>query len=69
LETKVDIHENSMPLRFTPDGLDESTIDALIEEANAQFSDVDSAVLKDAPAHRPARRRAGKATRNTKAAA
>ena len=28
----MDIYEDSMPLRFTPDGLDESTIDALIEQ-------------------------------------
>jgi hypothetical protein len=69
LEIKMNIHEDSMPLRFTPDGLDETTIDALIEEANAQFSDVVSSVPMDLPKPRPVRRRSGgKRSPNSRAA-
>lgn len=35
----MNISEDSIPLRFTPDGLDEATIDALIAEAYGEVND------------------------------
>jgi hypothetical protein len=56
----MDTYEGSMPFRFTPDGLDESAIDALIEEADAQFADVPPNGPIAIPAPLPVRRRKGK---------
>jgi hypothetical protein len=65
----MNTHEDSMPFSFTPDGLDEATIDALINEENAQLSDVPSSVPVDFPERRPVRHRsAGKRTSGGRAA-
>ncbi len=66
-------HEDSMPIRFTPDGLDEATIDALINETFAQVSDVPfdeplSIPDRPIPDRRPVRRHAGKQSPNGRAA-
>jgi hypothetical protein len=61
------IHEDSIPLRFTPDGLDEAVIDTLIEEAYAQVSDTFQ-VSADIPERRPVRRRANRRSPNGQAA-
>lgn len=56
----VNIHEDSIPLRFTPDGLDEATIDALIEEAYGEVNDSQSRpswLPTDPAEHRRIRRR------------
>jgi hypothetical protein len=50
LEYDVDIYEDSMPFRFTPDGLDEATIDDLIEQAYAQVNDDTFTETVDHPA-------------------
>ena len=64
----MSIHESSMPFRFTPDGLDEATIDALINETFAQVSDVPFDEPLSIPDRRPVRRHAGKQSPNGRAA-
>ena len=63
----MDIHEDSIPFSFTPDGLDEAVIDALIDEAYAQVSDTFQAPAY-VPEHRPVRRQASKRSPNGQAA-
>jgi hypothetical protein len=63
----MDIHEDSIPFSFTPDGLDEAVIDALIDEAYAQVGGTFQ-VSADIPERRPVRRRASKRSPNGQAA-
>jgi len=59
LEYAVDIYEDSIPLRFSPDGLDEAAIDALIEQAYTQVSDMPADQVADITGRRRVRRQAG----------
>jgi hypothetical protein len=63
----MEIHEDSIPFRFTPDGLDEAVIDALIEEAYAQVSDT-CQVSAEIPERRPVRSRVNRRSPNGQAA-
>lgn len=64
----MNTHEDSMPFSFTPDGLDETTIDALINETFTQVSDVPFDESLSIPDRRPMRRPSGKRSANRQAA-
>lgn len=63
----MSIHEDSIPFSYTPDGLDESTIDALLGEAFVQVNDAPVDLPTPMP-ERPVRRRANRRAANGKAA-
>lgn len=55
----MDIYEDSMPLRFSPDGLDEAAIDELIEQTYTQVSDTPADLFTDVPERRRIHRHTG----------
>jgi hypothetical protein len=68
MELDMDIHEDSIPLRFTPDGLDEASIDALIAQAYGQVSDVSAHLPADPAQPCRARSRTKRPSPNDQAA-